>query len=64
MILKEQLNGEIKFGKIIANDKGEFIIEEYDKDSNKIEEYPANDLLEKFANKEFLKIKIDFIDEK
>lgn len=64
MKLQEQLNGEIKIGKIIRNDTDEFIIEEYDKDGNKIEDYPANELLEKFLDKEYLKIKIDFIAEK
>ena len=33
MILKEQLNAEIKIGKIVKKDDT-FIIEEYDKDGN------------------------------
>lgn len=64
MKLQEQLNGEIKIGKIVSDDDGLFYIEEYDKDGNKIEDYPANELLEKFLNKEYIKIKIDFIAEK
>ena len=35
MILKEQLNAEIKIGKIVKKDDI-FIIEEYDKDGNLI----------------------------
>ena len=62
MILKEQLNAEIKIGKIVKKDDT-FIIEEYDKDSNLIEETSLDELVDKYLDKEYVRIRFDFLKE-
>lgn len=63
MDLKEQLNGEIKIGKIVINEDGEFIIQKHDKDGNYIESETIQDVLDKFVDKEFVRIRIDYLKE-
>lgn len=63
MDLKEQLNGEIKIGKVIIDDKGEFVIQKHDKDGNYIETETIQDVLGKFVDKEFVRIRIDYLKE-
>ena len=60
MILKEQLNAEIKIGKIVKKDDI-FIIEEYDKDGNLIEETSLDELVDKYLDKEYVRIRFDFL---
>ena len=62
MILKEQLNAEIKIGKIVKKDDI-FIIEEYDKDGNLIEETSLDELADKYLDKEYVRIRFDFLKE-
>ena len=62
MILKEQLGCEIKIAKIVKTDEG-FIIEDYDKDDNLLDKYPIDDILDKFNNKSYVKIKIEYTKE-
>lgn len=62
MILKEQLNAEIKIGKIVKKDDT-FIIEEYDKDGNLIEETSLDELADKYLDKEYVRIRFDFLKE-
>ena len=62
MILKEQLNAEIKIGKIVKKDDV-FIIEEYDKDGNLIEETSLDELVDKYLDKEYVRIRFDFLKE-
>ena len=62
MILKEQLNAEIKIGKIVKKDDI-FIIEEYDKDGNLIEETSLDELVNKYLDKEYVRIRFDFLKE-
>lgn len=62
MILKEQLNAEIKIGKIVKKDDI-FIIEEYDKDGNLIEETSLDELVDKYLDKEYVRIRFDFLKE-
>ena len=62
MILKEQLNAEIKIGKIVKKDDV-FIIEEYDKDGNLIEETSLDELVNKYLDKEYVRIRFDFLKE-
>ena len=61
MILKEQLNAEIKIGKIVKKDDI-FIIEEY-KDGNLIEETSLDELVDKYLDKEYVRIRFDFLKE-
>ena len=60
MIRKEQINTEIKIGKVIVED-GQYIIEEYDKDENLIDEITIDDLLEIYADKRYVRIRIDYL---
>ena len=62
MILKEQLNAEIKIGKIVKKNDI-FIIEEYDKDGNLIEETSLDELVDKYLDKEYVRIRFDFLKE-
>ena len=62
MILKEQLNAEIKIGKIVKKDDI-FIIEEYDKDGNLIEETSLDEVADKYLDKEYVRIRFDFLKE-
>ena len=51
MILKEQLNAEIKIGKIVK------------KDDNLIEETSLDELVDKYLDKEYVRIRFDFLKE-
>jgi len=63
MDLKEQLNGEIKIGKVMINEDGEFTIQKHDKDGNHIETETMQDVLGKFIGKEFVRVRIDYLKE-
>lgn len=61
MIRKEQINTEIKIGKVIVDETGNYLIEEYDKDENLIDEITIDDLLEIFTDKRYVRIRIDYL---
>jgi hypothetical protein len=61
MIRKEQINTEIKIGKVIVDETGNYLIEEYDKDENLIDEITIDDLLEIFTDRRYVRIRIDYL---
>lgn len=61
MITKEQINTEIKIGKVTVDETGNYLIEEYDKDENLIDEITIDDLLEIFTDKKYVRIRIDYL---
>lgn len=61
MIRKEQINTEIKIGKVIVDETGNYLIEEYDKDENLIDEITIDDLLEIYSDKRYVRIRIDYL---
>ena len=61
MIRKEQINTEIRIGKVIVDETGNYLIEEYDKDENLIDEITIDDLLEIYADKRYVRIRIDYL---
>lgn len=62
MIFKEGLNTEVKFGKIIEEEKVYYLVE-FDKDGNELEKYELADLFVPYIDKEFCKIKIEYAKE-
>lgn len=61
MIRKEQINTEIRIGKVIVDETGNYLIEEYDKDENLIDEITIDDLLEIYSDKRYVRIRIDYL---
>ena len=61
MIRKERINTEIKIGKVIVDETGNYLIEEYDKDENLIDEITIDDLLEIFTDRRYVRIRIDYL---
>lgn len=62
MIFKEGLNTEVKFGKIIEEEKVYYLVE-FDKDGNELEKYELADLFAPYIDKEYCKIKIEYAKE-
>ena len=61
MIRKEQINTEIKIGKVIVDETGNYLIEEYDKDENLIDEITIDDLLEIFTDRRYVRIFLNIL---
>lgn len=63
MIKKEQINVEVKIGKVVVDDNGQYFVEEYDKEGELINEISLETLLDDLVDKEYVNIKINYMKE-
>lgn len=63
MIKKEQFSSELKIGKVVIEENGEYFLEEYDKDGNIVDKCSLKEVFDDYVDREFIKMKVEFIKE-
>ena len=57
---EEMINASVKLGKVVQTEEAKFLIEEYNKDGDLIDEIDVEELLYHFLDKEYCKIEIKY----